>query len=181
MSCTTGFMLYFRFHALMTMTILPPRSAPTRKKMSGFTPPDLASTQSPLTSIPPGPRLPGRRGPEQDYPSPQVRVYPEDVALNMGFEQQPPAPCPMKGHSWAEVYHDNTVTALGRFAIVGTGETKYIQLAASSALKMMPDMAKFARDRGSDQHPTDFHTFFAHVLHPPPPHHHVAYTVDNAL
>eukprot|EP00898_Chlorokybus_atmophyticus_P008137 jgi/Chlat1/8324/Chrsp8S08093 len=75
------------------------------------------------------------------------RVYPEEITLNMG-PGAPVPPCPMEGHNWKSVRHDNTVTWLAYWKDpVNPKEVKYVWLAASSALKGQSDKDKYEKAR----------------------------------
>ena len=41
----------------------------------------------------------------------KARIWPEDVTINIGNESPVP-PCPVPGHRWGSVQHDQTVTWL---------------------------------------------------------------------
>jgi len=70
------------------------------------------------------------------------RCLPKDISLNMDADAQPPK-CDVVGHSWGDVYHDNTVAGLGSML----DGAKYIQLSTSSSLKMQPDALKYEKAR----------------------------------
>jgi len=76
---------------------------------------------------------------------PQLRVYPEDIIVNIGEDAPVPVPnCPGK---WKEVIHDNTVTWLATWTENINGNHKYVFLAAGSSLKGQSDMSKFEKSR----------------------------------
>ncbi|KAL2623239.1 hypothetical protein R1flu_003444 [Riccia fluitans] len=77
----------------------------------------------------------------------KARIYPEHIVINVG-EDAPVPECPMPGHKWKEVRHDNTVTWLAFWNDpINTKEFKYVFLAASSSLKGQSDMEKYEKAR----------------------------------
>lgn len=78
------------------------------------------------------------------------RVQPEDVTINIGEGAKVPEP--PKGHKWAEVRHDNTVTWLAMWKDNVTANFKYVMLGASSSVKGMSDMMKFEKARKLKDH-----------------------------
>merc|ERR1712194_369546 len=106
-----------------------------------------------------GPGLFRGRGEHPKQSLLKKRCLPQDVSLNIGIQAQPPVlptadntntnnndfGFQYPGHAWGDIYHDNTVAGLGFFE--ATGERKYIQTAASSFLKMQPDLIKFEKAR----------------------------------
>lgn len=75
----------------------------------------------------------------------QLRLYPEDITLNIG--QNAPVPEPNMPGSWGKVIHDNTVTWLAHWKENINGNAKYVFLAAGSSLKGQSDMQKFEKAR----------------------------------
>jgi len=76
---------------------------------------------------------------------PQLRVYPEDITINIGADA--PIPVPNTPGKWKEVIHDNTVTWLATWTENINGSHKYVFLAAGSSLKGQSDMSKFEKSR----------------------------------
>lgn len=78
------------------------------------------------------------------------RVYPEDIALNLGPDAPiPPAP---EGHSWGEVRHDKLVVWLAMWKENISDSFKYVKLAANSSIKGVSDMRKFETARRLKDH-----------------------------
>jgi DNA topoisomerase I len=75
----------------------------------------------------------------------KTRVQPEQITINIGADAK--IPVPPKGHRWAEVRHDNTVTWLATWNENINGATKYVFLAAGSSLKGQSDLAKYEKAR----------------------------------
>lgn len=78
------------------------------------------------------------------------RVQPEQVTINIGKSAKTPEP--PKGHKWAAVVHDPTVTWLATWKEGINGNIKYVMLAATSSLKGMSDFAKFEKARELKKH-----------------------------
>ena len=76
---------------------------------------------------------------------PQLRVYPEDITINIGADA--PTPVPNIPGKWKEIIHDNTVTWLATWTENINGNHKYVFLAAGSSLKGQSDMSKFEKSR----------------------------------
>ena len=72
---------------------------------------------------------------------PQMRVYPEDITINIGADA--PIPVPNILGKWKEVINDNTITWLATW----TKNINGVFLAASSSLKGQSDMSKFEKSR----------------------------------
>eukprot|EP00897_Mesotaenium_endlicherianum_P003362 jgi/Mesen1/3053/ME000018S02365 len=71
------------------------------------------------------------------------RIWPEDIVINVG-KDAPQPPCPLPGHRWKEIRHDNTVTWLAYWNDpINNREFKYVFLAASSNLKGLSDKENF--------------------------------------
>lgn len=73
------------------------------------------------------------------------RVFPEQVTLNLGKDA--PVPKPPKGHHWAEVRHDNTVSWLAMWRENISNSFKYVRFANNSTLKGISDFKKFEKAR----------------------------------
>ncbi|KAF8424561.1 hypothetical protein EV426DRAFT_573785 [Tirmania nivea] len=80
----------------------------------------------------------------------KTRVQPEQVTINIGESAKVPEP--PKGHKWAAVVHDPTVTWLATWKENINGNIKYVMLAATSSLKGMSDYAKFEKARELKKH-----------------------------
>eukprot|EP00250_Pteridium_aquilinum_P001873 c12080_g1_i1 orf=193-3171(-) len=75
------------------------------------------------------------------------RIFPEDIVINIGEDAEIPE-CPMEGHRWKEIRHDNTVTWLAYWNDpINSREFKYVFLAASSSLKGQSDKEKYEKAR----------------------------------
>ncbi|KAL6080480.1 DNA topoisomerase I [Balamuthia mandrillaris] len=79
------------------------------------------------------------------------RVQPEDVTLNLGREAKVPA-CPIAGHAWGAMVHNNQVSWLACWKENISGAYKYVWLAPSSRTKGMADMKKFENARRLCKH-----------------------------
>jgi DNA topoisomerase-1 len=79
------------------------------------------------------------------------RIMPEDVTINIGSEAKPPK-CPVAGHKWGQVVHNNTVTWLAMWKESINGGFKYVWMAASSHIKGQSDMKKFETSRKLKNH-----------------------------
>lgn len=80
----------------------------------------------------------------------KTRVMPEQVTINIGKGAKVPEP--PKGHKWAQVVHDPTVTWLATWKENINGNIKYVMLAATSSLKGMSDFKKFEKARELKKH-----------------------------
>lgn len=80
----------------------------------------------------------------------KLRVYPEDITVNIGADA--PTPVPNIPGKWKEVIHDNTVTWLATWTENINGNHKYVFLAAGSSLKGQSDMSKFEKSRELKKH-----------------------------
>ncbi|KAL3202360.1 hypothetical protein MRX96_042525 [Rhipicephalus microplus] len=67
------------------------------------------------------------------------RVQPEDVIINIGKDA--PVPKPPRGHSWKEVRHDDSVSWLASWNVLG--RTKYVILDASAKFRAEKDVRKY--------------------------------------
>lgn len=76
----------------------------------------------------------------------KARIYPEDITINIGSDDEVPV-CPISGHEWGNVVHKRDVTWLCGWKDTITGGSKYVWLAAGSAFKGMSDHAKFEKAR----------------------------------
>lgn len=75
------------------------------------------------------------------------RIFPENIVINIGSNAPIPV-CPLPGHRWKEVRHDNTVTWLAFWNDpINQRECKYVFLAASSSLKGQSDKEKYEKAR----------------------------------
>ena len=74
------------------------------------------------------------------------RIMPEDVTLNLS-KKAPVPPCPVEGHVWGKIIHNNKVTWLAMWKENINGDTKYVWLAPSSKVKGLADMKKFETAR----------------------------------
>lgn len=74
------------------------------------------------------------------------RLVPEDIILNISKEIPIPE-CPVPGHNWGGVIHDNTVTYIAKWIENINGQHKMIYLHSSSRFKGQSDMAKFGKAR----------------------------------
>ncbi|CAM6101329.1 unnamed protein product [Calypogeia fissa] len=80
------------------------------------------------------------------------RIFPENIVINIG-KGAPIPECPMPGHKWKEIRHDNTVTWLAFWNDpINSKEFKYVFLAASSSLKGQSDMEKYEKARMLKDH-----------------------------
>ncbi|KAI0288507.1 hypothetical protein BC826DRAFT_1037325 [Russula brevipes] len=80
----------------------------------------------------------------------KLRVYPEDITINVGAYA--PIPAPNIPGKWKEVIHENTVTWLATWTENINGNHKYVFLAAGSSLKGQSDMTKFEKSRELKNH-----------------------------
>ncbi|KAJ7532871.1 hypothetical protein O6H91_13G023500 [Diphasiastrum complanatum] len=75
------------------------------------------------------------------------RIFPENIVINVGKDAPIPE-CPMPGHRWKEIRHDNTVTWLAYWNDpINSKEFKYVFLAPSSSLKGQSDKEKYEKSR----------------------------------
>ncbi|HLD77965.1 MAG TPA: DNA topoisomerase I, partial [archaeon] len=72
----------------------------------------------------------------------KARLRPSDVTINIGAGAKVPE-CPVRGESWGEVRHDNTVSWLAMWRENINGAHKYVFLSAQSAVKGRKDVRKF--------------------------------------
>lgn len=71
----------------------------------------------------------------------KLRVYPEEVTINIGSDAK--VPSTLKGHTWGKIIHDRHVEWLASWKENVNGKTKYLWLGASSHFKASNDMEKF--------------------------------------
>lgn len=71
---------------------------------------------------------------------------PEDVTINISKDATVPN-CPIKGHHWKEIVHNNEVTWLAFWRENIKGSFKYVWLHSSSSLKGKSDMKKYEKAR----------------------------------
>eukprot|EP00494_Astrolonche_serrata_P024841 UN25101 len=74
------------------------------------------------------------------------RLWPEDITLNIG-RGQPIPKCPIEGHRWKGVVHDNTVTYIAKWDENINGARKFVYLHSSSRFKGRADMEKYEKAR----------------------------------
>ncbi|KAL6077821.1 DNA topoisomerase I [Balamuthia mandrillaris] len=79
------------------------------------------------------------------------RIQPEDITINIGKEAIVPE-CPIPGHKWGAIVHNNEVTWLAFWRENINGAFKYVWLAPSSRIKGMADMKKFENSRKLCKH-----------------------------
>ena len=73
------------------------------------------------------------------------------VTINIGKGEKVPV-CPIAGHKWGSVVHNNTVTWLAHWRENVNEQSKYVWLAPSSRIKGEADMAKFDKARELKKH-----------------------------
>jgi DNA topoisomerase-1 len=78
----------------------------------------------------------------------KTRLSPEDVTMNVGKGNIVPK-CPIPGHSWKNVVHNDTVTWLAYFKDphLNFSNVKYVYLSASSKFKGLNDKIKYEKAR----------------------------------
>lgn len=74
------------------------------------------------------------------------RIVPEDVIINIG-EDCPLPKCPILGHAWGGVTHDNTVSYLAKWVENLNGSHKFVYLHSSSRFKGQADREKYEKAR----------------------------------
>lgn len=81
----------------------------------------------------------------------KTRIYPEDVTLNIGKNEEIPIPMTTEGeyvgHKWGKIIHDKYVEWLASWIDTITGKNKYVGFGASSHLKASNDAKKFDKAR----------------------------------
>ncbi|KAI8332105.1 hypothetical protein BC941DRAFT_381951 [Chlamydoabsidia padenii] len=75
----------------------------------------------------------------------KLRVYPEQVTLNLG--KNSPIPPTLPGHTWGKIVHDQQATWLATWKENINETSKYVFLAANSSWKGQSDMKKFDKAR----------------------------------
>mmetsp|Transcript_9756 Transcript_9756/g.14640 ORF Transcript_9756/g.14640 Transcript_9756/m.14640 type:complete len:784 (+) Transcript_9756:28-2379(+) len=76
----------------------------------------------------------------------KFRVMPEQITLNIGKGVKIPE-CPVPGHKWKGVIHNQNVTWLAYWIDNINGDYKYVWLAGSSKFKGMNDFLKYEKSR----------------------------------
>eukprot|EP00871_Galdieria_phlegrea_P002020 jgi/Galph1/2819/GphlegSOOS_G1451.1 len=79
------------------------------------------------------------------------RIMPEDITINIG-EESPVPECPVPGHDWGQIVHNNTVTWLAGWRDTITGNYKYVWLSAASKFKGQSDQQKYEKARKLKDH-----------------------------
>mmetsp|Transcript_3951 Transcript_3951/g.5542 ORF Transcript_3951/g.5542 Transcript_3951/m.5542 type:complete len:547 (-) Transcript_3951:57-1697(-) len=79
------------------------------------------------------------------------RIWPEDVTINISEGVKPPE-CPIPGHKWGSVVHNDEVGWLAFWKDTITDSFKYVWLSSSSRLKGQSDMKKFETARKLKKH-----------------------------
>jgi DNA topoisomerase-1 len=74
------------------------------------------------------------------------RIMPEDITLNLS-EEAPHPPCPIKGHDWGNIIHDQTVAWIATWTENITDGRKYVLFAPSSSIRGKSDREKFETAR----------------------------------
>ena len=70
------------------------------------------------------------------------RIYPEDITINIGINEEIPD-TGFKNRNWKEIVHDNTVIWLASWKEEITGKMKYVRLSDKSDYKSESDRQKF--------------------------------------
>jgi DNA topoisomerase-1 len=78
----------------------------------------------------------------------KTRLKPEDITINVGKGNMVPK-CPIPGHAWKNVVHNNYVTWLAYYKDpeLSFSNVKYVYLAASSKFKGLNDKLKYEKAR----------------------------------
>lgn len=74
------------------------------------------------------------------------RIMPEDVTLNLGVDAPVP-PCPVPGHHWGKIVHDDHVTWLANWHEGIKDANKYVWLHSTSTIKGASDQMKYETAR----------------------------------
>ncbi|KAK2195407.1 bifunctional DNA topoisomerase I [Babesia duncani] len=84
----------------------------------------------------------------------KARIMPEEVTLNLSKDAPVPkiTLCNRNGHSWGNVYHDNSVTWLAFYRDSINDQYKYMYLAAQSKFKGLHDFLKYNKARELKQY-----------------------------
>ncbi|KAI8332647.1 hypothetical protein BC941DRAFT_436201 [Chlamydoabsidia padenii] len=80
----------------------------------------------------------------------KLRVYPEQVTLNLSKDS--PIPPTIPGHTWGKIVHDQQATWLATWKENINDSSKYVFLAANSSWKGQSDMKKFDKARELKKH-----------------------------
>lgn len=80
----------------------------------------------------------------------KVRVFPEQITINIGKKAKVPEP--PKGHKWKAVQHDQKATWLAMWQENINGAYKYVMLGAASDVKGQSDFKKFEKARELKKH-----------------------------
>lgn len=80
----------------------------------------------------------------------KVRVYPEQITINIGKDAK--IPTPPTGHKWKAVQHDQKATWLAMWQENINGAYKYVMLGAASDVKGQSDFKKFEKARELKKH-----------------------------
>jgi DNA topoisomerase-1 len=80
----------------------------------------------------------------------KMRVYPEDITLNLSKDA--PIPTVEKGHKWADIVHEKNSIWLASWKDEITGKTKYVWLSDKSDIKAQGDLDKFETARRLKKH-----------------------------
>ncbi|KAI8098492.1 uncharacterized protein BX664DRAFT_1002 [Halteromyces radiatus] len=80
----------------------------------------------------------------------KLRVYPEQVTLNLSKDS--PIPPTLPGHKWGKIVHDQQATWLATWKENINDTSKYVFLAANSSWKGQSDMKKFDKARELKHH-----------------------------
>jgi DNA topoisomerase-1 len=81
----------------------------------------------------------------------KLRVMSEQITVNCGYEAKVPI-CPMPGHEWGEVIHNNEVTWLAYWVENVLNMSKYVRLANESSFKGKSDLKKYETARKLKDH-----------------------------
>lgn len=81
----------------------------------------------------------------------KLRVMSEQITVNCGYEAKVPI-CPMPGHEWGEVIHNNEVTWLAYWVENVLNMSKYVRLANESSFKGKSDLKKYETARNLKNH-----------------------------
>lgn len=78
----------------------------------------------------------------------KARLSPEDITINVGKSNKVPI-CPLPGHAWKNVVHNNQVTWLAFYKDpeLTFSNVKYVYLSASSKFKGLNDKLKYEKAR----------------------------------
>lgn len=79
------------------------------------------------------------------------RLWPEDIILNIGKSGKIPK-CPIEGHNWGGIIHDNTVTYIAKWVENINSSHKMVYLHSSSRFKGQADIDKYNKARKLKKH-----------------------------